>query len=286
MVIIYLIGGFIMFKKNYTGFNRAEFFSPHPHSPRRTAFTLAEVLITLGIIGVVAALTLPTLMQNYQKQVAINRLKVNYNVMSNAVRMAEAEYGDITTWEDVSNSINLDYDPQTDKTEARTKAGSIVKKYILPYLNSAEFTETKTLAQMGYKRPIILRNGSTFASLTSVVPMLRLNNETVILVSVIQSSADAEGKRLLMGMTFYMDIDGPNGQNQLGKDVFTAVMPYVTNTKFMLLQGYGIKDAETNPKLNLSSDRTSILDECKTYGNYCGALIQMDGWQIKDDYPW
>ncbi len=128
MVIIYLIGGFIMFKKNYTGFNRAEFFSPHQHSPRRTAFTLAEVLITLGIIGVVAALTLPTLMQNYQKQVAINRLKVNYNVMSNAVRMAEAEYGDITTWEDVSNSINLDYDPQTDKTEARTKAGSIVKK--------------------------------------------------------------------------------------------------------------------------------------------------------------
>lgn len=117
-----------MFKKNYTGFNRAEFFSPHQHSPRRTAFTLAEVLITLGIIGVVAALTLPTLMQNYQKQVAINRLKVNYNVMSNAVRMAEAEYGDITTWEDVSNSINLDYDPQTDKTEARTKAGSIVKK--------------------------------------------------------------------------------------------------------------------------------------------------------------
>lgn len=33
------------------------------------AFTLAEVLITLGIIGVVAAMTLPTLIQNHQKQV-------------------------------------------------------------------------------------------------------------------------------------------------------------------------------------------------------------------------
>ena len=32
-------------------------------------FTLAEVLITLGIIGVVAALTLPSLVTNYQKQI-------------------------------------------------------------------------------------------------------------------------------------------------------------------------------------------------------------------------
>lgn len=32
------------------------------------AFTLAEVLITLGIIGVVASMTIPTLMANQQKQ--------------------------------------------------------------------------------------------------------------------------------------------------------------------------------------------------------------------------
>lgn len=33
------------------------------------SFTLAEVLVTLGIIGVVAALTMPTLIANYRKQV-------------------------------------------------------------------------------------------------------------------------------------------------------------------------------------------------------------------------
>lgn len=32
------------------------------------AFTLAEVLVTLGIIGVVSAMTVPTLMQNYQRK--------------------------------------------------------------------------------------------------------------------------------------------------------------------------------------------------------------------------
>ena len=38
---------------------------------KKVAFTLAEVLITLGIIGVVAALTLPTLIQNYKKQLML-----------------------------------------------------------------------------------------------------------------------------------------------------------------------------------------------------------------------
>ena len=33
-----------------------------------SAFTLAEVLVTLGIIGVVSAMTIPTLMQNHQKK--------------------------------------------------------------------------------------------------------------------------------------------------------------------------------------------------------------------------
>ncbi len=41
----------------------------------RAAFTLTEVLITLGIIGVVAALTLPTLIADYQEKVLITSAK-------------------------------------------------------------------------------------------------------------------------------------------------------------------------------------------------------------------
>lgn len=41
----------------------------------KTAFTLAEVLITLGIIGVVVALTMPTLIQNHKRQENITRIK-------------------------------------------------------------------------------------------------------------------------------------------------------------------------------------------------------------------
>ncbi len=52
-------------------------------------FTLAEVLITLGIIGVVAALTIPTLMQNYKSrawttssQVFVRRLEEALKTMN------------------------------------------------------------------------------------------------------------------------------------------------------------------------------------------------------------
>ena len=49
-----------------------------------SAFTLAEVLITLGIIGIVAAMTLPSVIVNYQKQEALTRLKKSYTTVANA----------------------------------------------------------------------------------------------------------------------------------------------------------------------------------------------------------
>ena len=49
------------------------------------AFTLAEVLVTLGIIGVVSAMTVPTLMQNYQRQSYVTQLHKVYNELSQAL---------------------------------------------------------------------------------------------------------------------------------------------------------------------------------------------------------
>ncbi|MFQ8625693.1 MAG: type II secretion system protein [Candidatus Gastranaerophilaceae bacterium] len=40
-----------------------------------SGFTLAEVLITLGIIGVVAALTMPSVINNYKEKETIAKLK-------------------------------------------------------------------------------------------------------------------------------------------------------------------------------------------------------------------
>ena len=67
-------------------------------SNRRCAFTLAEVLVTLGIIGVVAALTLPSLIQNYKKHVVETRLQKFYSTMNQAIRLAEIDFGDKKYW--------------------------------------------------------------------------------------------------------------------------------------------------------------------------------------------
>lgn len=53
-------------------------------SYKKSGFTLAEVLITLGVIGVVAAMTIPTLMMNYQKQVWESKLKKTFAIATNA----------------------------------------------------------------------------------------------------------------------------------------------------------------------------------------------------------
>lgn len=61
---------------------------------KKIAFTLAEVLIVLGVIGVVAEMTIPTLMQEFQQQVLKTQFKSTYSTISNALTMMKANLGD------------------------------------------------------------------------------------------------------------------------------------------------------------------------------------------------
>ena len=65
---------------------------------RKSAFTLAEVLITLGIIGIVAAMTLPVLIQRNNNKITEARLKKFYSEINQAVSLAEVEFGDKEYW--------------------------------------------------------------------------------------------------------------------------------------------------------------------------------------------
>jgi len=73
-----------------TGVNKNTGLVPYCLSalvPEKAAFTLAEVLITLGIIGIVAAITIPNMISNYRKKLKTTRLQHFYSIMSQAVRM-------------------------------------------------------------------------------------------------------------------------------------------------------------------------------------------------------
>lgn len=64
----------------------------------KRGFTLAEVLITLGIIGVVAAVTMPTLIQKQNEKATVTALKKFYSTISQAYLMAKEEYGTPDMW--------------------------------------------------------------------------------------------------------------------------------------------------------------------------------------------
>lgn len=108
------------------------------------AFTLAEVLITIGIIGIIAALTLPAVVSNYRKQVAESRLKKFYTTFNQAVLLAENKYGEIEYWD------NADlYTP--------SGSGDWFKKYL------GEFLEGTEIFEYGYYTTWIkLPDGSAF----------------------------------------------------------------------------------------------------------------------------
>ena len=57
---------------------------------KKNGFTLAEVLITLAIIGVVATMTLPALMTNTAEQQAKSALKKGINTFTEAAQMSQA----------------------------------------------------------------------------------------------------------------------------------------------------------------------------------------------------
>ena len=68
---------------------------------KKNGFTLAEVLITLAIIGVVATITLPSLMSNTQEQQAVTAFRKAMNTLNEVAQMNAAvdgfDYGDISS---------------------------------------------------------------------------------------------------------------------------------------------------------------------------------------------
>ena len=72
----------------------------------KTGFTLAEVLITLGIIGVVAAMTLPALVRKYREKILVSQVKKSYAELQNALKMyaAKNECTDISCISDLNST--------------------------------------------------------------------------------------------------------------------------------------------------------------------------------------
>lgn len=63
---------------------------------KKLAFTLAEVLIVIGIIGIVAEMTIPELVADYQKQIYVTQFKKAYVVANDALKQMSLSNGCIS----------------------------------------------------------------------------------------------------------------------------------------------------------------------------------------------
>jgi len=99
------------------------------------AFTLAEVLITLAVIGIVAVLTLPTLIQSYQERVKVTQLKKTYAVLQQAFQMAISEHGTLEKWN--LGNTRQGTDSEGNVIISDLPAAKIIA-YISPYLKKSD----------------------------------------------------------------------------------------------------------------------------------------------------
>ena len=255
------------------------------------AFTLAEVLITLGIISVVAAITLPTVVSNHKKLETAVRLKHAYALFSNAFRQAESEYGNATNW-GVTWVLHKDQTHATpEEREAVVNAAEkLYQMAIKPNLKIVkDFGSKKKPIDIGYDGPVLPKSGQKNNSAPKAHWFV-LDNGILAAIGVAdkcvetETTTDPEGNpvtsctnRIYGNQTIWVDINGFRGPNTYGKDLF--VMYLNSSTKKFDMQAY-------DP--GSGNHRSKFLRECRTDSGsqYCGKLIELDGWQIKDDYPW
>lgn len=226
----------------------------------KKGFTLAEVLITLGIIGIVAAMTLPALVTSYKQKEATARLKKFYSSILQAIKMSELEYGEITSWTR-GGGTQRDEDGNTD-FEAN---GKITKDFFMTYL--APYFKYTTVKQG--KNAVVEGDKETPASNTKIY------------------LADGSIIDIWNGNCFDInfDVNGEKKPNIKGKDIFVFLICFDNSNRNRMCGNE--KTAFCSYDAGRVKTREVALERCKNEGNhnYCSRLLEMDNWEFKKDYP-
>lgn len=202
------------------------------------AFTLAETLITIGIIGIIAALTLPSLIEKHQKKVTVTRLKAFNSIMAQAFQTAKLEYGDWENWD--NNNFG---ESSSDKGDGKQQL-LWLEKYLFPNIKHID------AYSKGKYAVVALPNGSGFSTYNSLYFFCVKYSDC----KKVMEDYDTRSR-------FIFQFSSVNGFE-----------PYNCGWK------------GTREELFTTN---SCRHSCsKTGSGLCAKLIQYDGWEISDDYPW
>lgn len=223
----------------------------------RKGFTLAETLITLGIIGIIAALTLPTIMSKYREQVTMSKLKKFYSTMQQAHLRSIADNGEVDSWDWVAeggesnNEILLYW----------------FNKYWAPYLNNIRIIDRKVL-----KDNDLIDGGITF----------------ILGDGSVANMGGFSGNYL--HVHFYTNYKTfIDGNTKAGIDDFLFGFAAKLSSIDKCLTRFDTYACDRNDEEFLKNDSWGgcYVKETKNGGNpYCSRLLQMYNWQVPKDYPY
>jgi prepilin-type N-terminal cleavage/methylation domain-containing protein len=230
----------------------------------KKAFTLAEVLITLAIIGVVAALTIPAVVKNYQKTQVLTQLKKVYSALSNTTNLAIADEGPVAGW-------------KLGQDSSGEAASDFANTYLIPYLKVSKNCGTATSDDCTFK--YITKNNAE-ATLGTKYSKFFLNDGTFIALSI-ENNQTAPA----FTVTTIIDLNGQKKPNLLGRDVF-SYRYIILHRDYPNETGKFIPNCFSNKNFNRDTLVNNTTYGCNVTGFCCAALIMVDNWQIKDDYKW
>ena len=205
------------------------------------AFTLAETLVVIGIIGVVSALTLPNLNSSTGNKEKVAQVKKIYQNLNDAYGRAVAKYGPFQTW-----TINDSTNPaKSTRIGERITEFMKVSKVCGVNVNEGCFPlhQKHKIRTGGQVSSSADEDGNAYKIITADGTSIKFNHDGSIMV----------------------DIDGPTkGPFQLGSDVFSFELG--NNNSGFVPKG-------TNASLAGTLTFAQILSDLKNYGNNCTLWI-------------
>ncbi len=243
---------------------------------KKIAFTLAETLITLGVIGIVAAITIPMMITTYQKNATALAVKKAYTELNQVLKMATADYGEPSGWQ----------------YYGADELQPWVETYIAPYLSGAQYKSCKSNEKcFGLKLPFPLHFPKPGSVNTMVGQYVVAKIGTPVAYGFFRYPAPYDKVTRIKAY-----IHNPHKKYaMLGRDVFTFILttadenPTFKPYGYGTLGSYGISTKDRQTLLGTGWGGCNPKASGSGYwgpGDACAAVIMLDGWKISRDYPW
>ena len=246
---------------------------------KRFGFTLAEVLITLGIIGVVAAMTIPTLVKNYQKTVWVNQLKKSVSTLEQGFQKALADDG-------VDSLLDSEFVKQQDNETQKQYLERTFSKYFnitrvedlgydiwhsYKFLNGEEYDDDP---QFG----IYLADGTLL-----MFAWFDFDKNKIINNIFSKPNTKSLGGKFNTCINYIMiDVNGNKGPNLSGRDLFSFMLAenghlYPAGGRDYAI--WGSQKSITDPS-NTAYWKNSNNCSSSGYGTQCAGRIIESGWKM------